>query len=89
MNSVKKTNILFVGLTVVWLSSCSTLDIKPWSDKEIISTIIGVGATNDGNSYGSEATCANYRMTCGHAYREWRHNGEIACSCRYKETKNK
>ena len=66
---------------LVFLSSCSTLDIKPWSSADIIDGIITTAITGDQTSYGNGAACNHYKMKCGSGYREWVKDGEIACSC--------
>lgn len=65
----------------LFLSSCSALDVKPWSTQDIING--GGSSTITGNttSYGNQATCNQYKRQCGTSYREWTVDGEIACSC--------
>ena len=69
-----------LALFVASLSGCSTLDIQPWSSEEIIDGVISSALTGRKTAYGNQATCNHYKMVGGSSYREWKQDGEIACS---------
>jgi hypothetical protein len=71
----------FLLSIITLLSSCTALDIKPWSSADIIDGIITTAITGEQTSYSNEATCNHYKMKCGSGYREWVKDGEISCSC--------
>lgn len=75
-----KIKFVFVILTL--LTSCSALDLRPWSSEDIIDGVISSAITGNKTSYGNEATCNHFKMICGSGYREWVSAGKIACSCR-------
>lgn len=82
MDLVHKIKVSFFFLFIMSITSCSMLDIQPWSSEEIVDGIITTAITGDNTSYGNEATCNHYKMKCGSGYREWVKDGKIACSCR-------
>ena len=75
--NMKRISLLFFVLV---LSSCSTLDIKPWSSEEVIDGVISSVISGRQTSYGNEARCNHYKMISGSSYREWTKDGKIACS---------
>lgn len=76
-----KAYFILLAFSIILLSGCTALDLKPWSSEDIIDGITTSAITGDSTSYGNEATCNHYKMKSGSGYREWVKDGEIACSC--------
>lgn len=68
-----------MSILILLISGCSTTPptIESFLDTAITSLITGKKI-----SYGNEATCNQFKSSCGSDYKQWTRNNKIACSCK-------